>query len=118
MTPVRAALFAASLLVAVPCGAQTLAQTVVQRGFVDGSLVLFPQKAPNDPTHAVADVRLRDEVFVKPAPWLQIAAGVDLRANSHDQIADDWRIDLADRGTRRPRIALRRLTGASESSKV
>jgi hypothetical protein len=58
----------------------------------------------------VGDFLVREELFVKPAPWLQFAGGLELRANSHDQVDDHWRLDLDDRGTRRPRLSLRRLT--------
>jgi hypothetical protein len=86
------------------------AQTLTQRGFIDGSVVFFPQEAPNDPTRAAGDVLAREEVFVKPARWLQFGAGVDLRANSHDQVEDSWRVDVGDRGALRPRVAIRRLS--------
>ena len=36
----------------------------------------------------VGDLLAREEVFVKPAPWLQFAGGLELRANSHDQVED------------------------------
>ncbi len=85
-------------------------QTVSQRGFVETRATVFPQEAPNDPTRVVADVLIRDEVFVKPAPWLRLAVGADLRGNSHDQIEDGWRIDVADRGVGRPRVSVRRAT--------
>ena len=49
------------------------AQTITQRGFVEGRALLFPQEALNDPTQAIADVVARDEAFVKPAPWIQFA---------------------------------------------
>jgi len=52
---------------------------------------------------------LRDDVSVKPAPWMQFAAGVDGHGSSHDQVEDDWRLDVGDRGPRRPRAAVRRL---------
>ena len=99
-------LVAATLLVA---RTTAVAQTLSQRGFVDGSVVLFPQEALNDPTQIVADVLFRENVFAKPAPWIQFAAGVDLRANSHDQVEDRWRLDFGDRGARRPRASVRRL---------
>jgi hypothetical protein len=83
---------------------------ISQRGFVEGSLLLFPQAALNDPTRAVGDLLAREDVFVKPAPWIQFAGGIDLRANSHDQVDDRWRLDLDDRSVRRPRASLRRLT--------
>jgi len=86
---------------------RTLAQTLTQRGFVEGGILLFPQQAPNDPTRAVADLLARDEV---PAPWMQLGGGLDVRADSHDQVDDRWRLDLDDRGVRRPRASLRRLT--------
>ena len=86
------------------------AQVVAQRGFIDGSVVLFPQEAPNDPVRAVGDLLARDDVFVKPAPWLQFAGGIDVRANTHDQVEDSWRVDLTDRTIRRPRVAVRRLS--------
>jgi hypothetical protein len=86
------------------------AQRLSQRGFVDGRGVLFPQAAPNDPTQAIADLLIREEVFLKPSGWIQFAAGLDLRANSHDQVEDTWRLDFTDRGVRRPRAAVRRLT--------
>ena len=86
------------------------AQTLTQRGFVDGSIVLFPQEAPNDPTRAVGDLLARDDLFFKPAAWVQFAGGFDLRANSHDQVEDSWRVDLTDRTILRPRLAVRRLS--------
>ncbi|HWF84158.1 MAG TPA: hypothetical protein VG222_04910 [Vicinamibacterales bacterium] len=86
------------------------AQTVSQRGFVEASGFLFPQDAPNDPVNLVGDVLVREELFVKPAPWIQFAAGLDARANTHDQVDHTWRIDFSDRGTRRPALAVRRLS--------
>jgi hypothetical protein len=86
------------------------AQTFSQRGFVDASGVWYPQAAPNDPTHLVGDVLFREEAFLKPSGWIQFAAGLDLRANSHDQVEDARRLDFTDRGILRPRAAVRRLT--------
>ena len=86
------------------------AQTLSQRGFVEGSTLVFPRQAPNDPVRLVGDVLAREEVFFKPAPWIQFAGGVDLRANSHDQV--DGRFDLDDRCGRRSRASVRRLTAA------
>ena len=86
------------------------AQTVTQRGFVDARGVLFPQDAPNDTTQLVGDLLAREEVFVKPAPWLQFAAGVDARGNTHDQVERSWRLDFRDRGPLRPALSIRRLS--------
>jgi hypothetical protein len=94
----------------VPFVSFASAQTLTQRGFVDGATFLFPQEAPNDPTRAVGDLLVREEVFFKPSPWMQFAGGLDLRANSHEQVDDRWRLDVADRGLKRPRASIRRLT--------
>jgi hypothetical protein len=97
------------LLLLVTAGAAD-AQTVSQRGFIEGSSFAFPQAAPNDSTRLVGDLLVREEAFLKPAPWIQFAGGVDLRASSHDQVDESWRIDFADRGIRRPPLSVRRLT--------
>jgi len=86
------------------------AQTVRQRGFVDAGAVLFPQQARNDGTQLVGDLIAQEEVFLKPAPWIQFAAGFVGRANSHDQVENSWRLDILDRGTLRPALSARRLT--------
>jgi hypothetical protein len=86
------------------------AQTVTQRGFVDAAAVLFPQKATNDTTQLVGSLLAREELFFKPAPWVQFAAGFDGRANSHDEVEPSWRLDIRDRGTLRPALSARRLS--------
>ena len=45
--------------------------------FVEGRALFFPQDAPNDPTRAVADLLAREEAFLKPAAWIQFAAGIE-----------------------------------------
>jgi hypothetical protein len=86
------------------------AQTLTQRGFVESSIRLFPQEARNDPTQVVGDLLARDEVFFKPASWIQFAGGLELRANSHEEVEDSWRLDVDDRGRQRPHASLRRLS--------
>jgi hypothetical protein len=97
---------AAALLMLLPQLAA--AQTVTERGFVDTTLTIFPQDAPNDTVNAVGDLLIREEVFVKPSAWLQFAAGADIRANTHEQV--DAMIDIGDRGTKRPALSVRRLS--------
>lgn len=86
------------------------AQTITQRGFVDAGALAFPQTTANDSVRLIGDVLVREEVFVKPASWLQGAVGIDVRADSHDQVEPGWSIDFSDRGTRRPRLSARRMT--------
>ena len=93
-------------------------QTLSQRGFLEGRGVFYPQEAPNDPTQAVGDFVARDELFIKPLPWLQISGGLDFRANSHSQVEDDWRVDFADRGVPRPRLSVRRAAVTAARGRV
>ena len=86
-----------------------VAQAVTYRGFVETRAQLFPQDAPDDTTNVVLDLLARQDVFIKPAAWLQFAAGVDARANSHEQVDASWRVDFSDRGTLRPALSVRRL---------
>jgi hypothetical protein len=96
-------------LVVALWAADAAAQTVSYRGFIEGRGFAFPQKAPNDTTQLIGDALFRNEIDLKPAEWFQLAAGLDLRANSHEQVEDEWRLDWEDRGLRRPRASVRRL---------
>lgn len=98
----------AALTLAAAGGAA--AQTITQRGYAEGQLLAYPERAPNDRQRIVADVLLRDDLFVRPSEWLRLSAGVDLRANSHQQVESEWRVDWSDRGIRRPAISIRRLS--------
>ena len=86
------------------------AQAITQRGFIEPRGFLFPQETSNDATRANAEILVREEAFVKPAPWVQYAAGLDFRAGSHGRVEHSWHVDLWDRSLARPRLSLRRLT--------
>ncbi len=87
-------------------------QTLSHRGFVEGRGYWYPETAPNDTRTEVADFLAREEIFVKPVPWFQLAAGFDIRANSYEQVDQSWdTLDWRDRGALRPAISLRRLSG-------
>jgi hypothetical protein len=89
-----------------------LAQSLTYRGLVEVRGVVFPEDAPGDAQNLVADVLARGELFARPAPWIGFAVGLDLRANSHDQVEDAWKLDVDDRGIQRPRASIRRLTAS------
>jgi hypothetical protein len=101
-----------SLLIAlalVLVASSAAAQAVSHSGFIEGRGFAFPQEAPNDPTRLMGDALFREEVVLRGG-WLRLTAGIDLRANSHDQVEDEWRLDWEDRGLRRPRAAVRQLS--------
>lgn len=110
MTVSRRHFRARAALFLVLCAASASAQTVAQRGFVQGTFLGFPQKAPNDPARIIGDFLVREDAFFKPTPWLQFAGGLDFRANSHDEVEDRVRVDFSDRTLTRPRLSVRRLT--------
>jgi len=89
---------------------------VSQRGFLEGRGLVFPQTTPGDTVRTIGDLLFREEVFVKPRRWLQLAAGLDLRANSYDQVEDEWRLDFEDRRRLRPRASVRRLSATFTTS--
>ena len=86
------------------------AQTLEQRGFVETRFTGYPQTAPNDGAHFVAEALLRYEATWRPKPWLKLSAGFDARTDSHRQFDRAARLDLEDRGTLRPGLSLRRLS--------
>jgi hypothetical protein len=91
-------------------GATVQAQEITYRGFVEGRGVVFPQDTPHDSRNLLADALARVELFARPWPWLGLAVGTDARANSYDQVADSWNVNISDRGVLRPRLAIRRMT--------
>ena len=94
------------------------AQVFSQRGFVEARATLFPQSAVNDPEHAVGDLLLREELFAKPTRWLQVAAGFDLRGNTHGQVVRLSAPDVGDRTARRPVWSMRRLSATLHYRRV
>jgi hypothetical protein len=95
-------------MVLVWCSAAE-AQVATAPGFIETRGIFFPEKAQNDSTRAISDWLWRQEGVLKPASWLQFVAGIDLRANTHDQVEDIWRVDWEDRHLRPPRVSVRRL---------
>lgn len=91
------------------CCVPAEAQIDALPGFIEARGFLFPQRGPNDNRTAVFDGLWRQAGLLRPAPWLQLAAGIDLRANTHNQVEDVWRLDWRDRQIRPPRASVRRL---------
>jgi len=98
----RAALFAALALAA-------RAQNFSQRGFIETTSLFYPQDAPNDSGNVVGSALFRYEAFYKLTN-LRFAAGVDARADTHQQTDREFRHIWWDRSRRRPLFAVRRLS--------
>lgn len=100
------------------CPSPVTAQVPWAPGFIEVKGNLFPQQTTNDETQTVGDVLWRQEGVFKPAPWLQLAAGMDLRLNTHDQVDDEWEVDWEDRGLRPSPLTLRRLAATVKTGPV
>jgi len=90
--------------------APAAAQTFSYRGFVDLRGLVFPQDSPQEDTHVVGDMLARGEVFYNPTSWMQVAFGLDARANSDNQVDRSFGLDMRDRLALRPSLSLRRLS--------
>lgn len=102
---------AAGLLIAlVALQGSAGAQSFTRRGLVDAQVLVFPQDTPNDRANFVGDLLIREDAFFRPANWLQLAGGVELRANSHDQVRRSWNPDFHGRGLPRPAWSVRHLS--------
>ena len=98
------------MLVSLPLALLLLSQNFTQRGFVESRTTLYPETAVNDSSHAVEEMQVRYEGFYRPHLDFQIAAGFDLRTDTHRQTERDWRFDWKDRERKRPLLSLRRLS--------
>lgn len=109
MTIRRGAVLVMALLMIVD-GRPATAQRVTHRGFIEGRVTLFPQRAANDSQRVIGDLLAREDVFVRASSWLRLAGGVEARGNSYHQGDRSWRIRFDDRTIRRPALAVRRLS--------
>ena len=95
-----------------------LTQNVEQRGFIENRALLFPQDAPNDSANAVNQSLLRWEGSYKPSPWLKFNGAFDARLDTHRQVDRQLRLNLDDRTTQRPALALRQFSASIHKGKV
>ena len=87
-----------------------LSQNYTHRGFIESQFTVYPQNAPNDSGHVVAEELVRYEGFYKPIANLEIAGGIDVRMDTHHQVERELRFSWLDRERQRPLAAVRRLS--------
>ena len=83
------------------------AQNFTERGFVETSLTLYPQAAPNDSGHVVDENLFRYEASYKALSWLRFSGSFDARFDTHQQVERALHIDWQDRSLRRPAMSAR-----------
>jgi len=88
------------------------AQSLSQRGFLEGRLQIYPEEAASDATQVFGDALFRQELAWQPSGWLTVSGAFDARADSDGRVERSWSIDWSDRGALRPALSVRRLSGA------
>jgi hypothetical protein len=106
------------VLLCFPAGLQLGAQDFSQRGFLETSLSLYPETAPNDSSHAVDDSLFRYEASYKPWTWLRLAGAFDARFDTHEQTDRSADLDWQDRTLQRPALSLREFNATITKGKL
>ena len=86
------------------------AQPFTQRGFLETTALAFPQTAPGDGSHAVAESLMRYEAFYKLGAALRLAGAIEARTDTHHETERTLGLSWWDRTRQRPLLALRRLS--------
>jgi hypothetical protein len=106
-----------ALLPAIFC-LPSAAQTFSQRGFLESSLELYPETAPNDSSHAIGDDLFRYEASYKPWTWLRLAGAFDASFDTHQQTDRSAHLDWQDRTLQRPALSLREFNATITKGKL
>jgi hypothetical protein len=102
------------LALAVPASAQDL----TFRGFAEVQTAVYPQTTPQDDDRLVVDARFRIEPAYRAASWLSLAGSFDGRLDNLRQVEREWRIDVRDRGVRRPALSARHAQAVLRKNRV
>ncbi len=86
------------------------AQTFSQRGFVEGTGIVYFQPTPVDDRQLIGEALFRQEASWTPASWFSLAGAFDARTATDNRVDPAWRFDCADRGLKRPAACVRRLS--------
>ena len=106
------------LVLFAPAFLPVFAQSLSQRGFLESSLALYPETAPNDRGHAVDENLLRYDASYKPRSWLRLAGSLDVRFDTHQQVERALHLDWQDRGLRRPSLSAREFLATIAKGKL
>jgi hypothetical protein len=97
-------------LVLLSLAGMSTAQTYSHRGFLENQGAIYPQTAANDHGRAIGESLFRYEGFYKPSPAFQFSGAIDLRIDTHRQVARDLKLSWQDRELERPLAEVRRLS--------
>jgi len=117
MTPSGVGSLARALLPALLC-LPVAAQNFTQRGFIETSLELYPETAPNDSSHAVDNDLFRYQASYKPWAWLRLSGAFDARFDTHQETDRAAHLDWEDRTIQRPALSLREFNATITKGKL
>ena len=95
------------IILLVPAAAP--AQTFTHRGTAEALILAYPQPGVTDRTQLIADSLFRWEPAIRRGAW-RFDVGVDARMDTHSMTDRSGAISYWDRTTRRPAIAVSRLS--------
>ena len=84
-------------------------QEFSQRGFVELNGNFYLQTFPIDSTRAIGGILAQYEPKWQPTPWFTLNASLDVRMDSHQQVARNLRFDWQDRSLQRTPFSIREL---------
>jgi hypothetical protein len=99
-------------------GVAVSAQDFSQRGFLETTALAFPQTAPGDGSHAIAEALLRYEAFYKLSASFRLAGAIDARTDTHRETEREPGLSWWDRERRRPAFEIRRLSATYSRGKL
>jgi hypothetical protein len=95
------------VLAIVALAAPAAAQDFTYRGFAEVQATAYPQTTPQDADRLGVEGRFRFEPAYRAASWLAVSASGDARIDNLQLAERAWRLDVRDRGVRRPAFSLR-----------
>jgi hypothetical protein len=81
-----------------------------QNGYVEYRGFGFPQTAYNDKAHIIGEAIIRYDVVYGLAPGWKLKGGTETRSDTHRQAEREFRLNIDDRGLRRPNFSIRRVS--------
>ncbi len=98
----------AALVLFAAAASPALAQRVSVKGFLETTVIGFPQPSPKETAGVINEYLGRYEITVRAAPWLRLAGSLEARADSFMQTDYAWTLDWFDRKLRRSALGMRR----------
>lgn len=81
-----------------------------QQGYVEYRAFGFPQTTYNDRAHVIGEALIHYDVVYGLAPGWKLIGGTETRSDTHRQAEREFRLNIDDRGMRRPNFSIRRVS--------